>query len=376
LTTTVFTPADSRGVTSLIDFSIASLPMMRLEDGVFCFERRLGQTSPLGRSPRYTLMVELGLMRAQAAGYAVPFDLEELDALGWLELKAGALTPGDIGLMLWIDARRDGGSGAMLADRLDAALAANGGLGARLGMELGWIVTGLSHHVAGGGSRTGIRLLSEALDQLLVDNRAPSGLFRHFGDAGWRRRFPNFATQIYSVLALAVVARHGLDDRALPAATATADRLLEMQLPDGGWPWLFDAERGTVVERYEIYSVHQDAMAPMALLELWEVCQDTRLTDAVARGLAWIDRGNELGVDMVDRANGLVLRSIRRKAGHDRLWAGAKTSASLAGLSTQGGTARLTETNPTDRPYHFGWVLEAWCGRERVLDHQAAAEAS
>jgi hypothetical protein len=117
-------------------------------------------------------------------------------------------------------------------------------------------------------------------------------------------------------------------------------------------------------------------MAPMALLELWEVCQDTRLTDAVARGLAWIDRGNELGVDMVDRANGLVLRSIRRKAGHDRLWAGAKTSASLAGLSTQGGTARLTETNPTDRPYHFGWVLEAWCGRERVLDHQAAAEAS
>jgi hypothetical protein len=20
-------------------------------------------------------------------------------------------------------------------------------------------------------------------------------------------------------------------------------------------------------------------------------------------------------------------------------------------------------TNPTDRPYLFGWVLEAWCGR-------------
>ena len=140
-----------------------------------------------------------------------------------------------------------------------------------------------------------------------------AALFRHFGDAGWRRRFPNFATQIYSVLALAVVARHGLDDRALPAAIATADRLLEMQLPDGGWPWLFDAERGTVVERYEIYSVHQDAMAPMALLELWEVCRDPRFTDAVARGLAWIHGGNELGMNMVDRANGLVLRSIRRK---------------------------------------------------------------
>ena len=295
-------------------------------------------------------MVELGLLRAQAAGYAVPFDLEELDAVAWRELEAGELTPGDIGLMLWIDARRDGGRGAELADRLDGALARNGGLGARLGMELGWIVTGLAHHVAAGGSQTGVRLLSEALDQLLVDNRAPTALFRHFGDAGWRRRFPNFATQIYSVLALAVVARHGLDDRALPAAIATADRLLEMQLPDGGWPWLFDAERGTVVERYEIYSVHQDAMAPMALLELWEVCREPRFTDAVARSLAWIHGDNELGVDMVDRANGLVLRSIRRKPGHDRLWAGAKTAASLAGLSTRGATGASDRDQPNRPP--------------------------
>ena len=175
------------------------------------------------------------------AGYVVPFDAEELNAVAWRELEAGGLTPGDIGLMLWIDARRADGCGAELADRLAAALAGNGGLGARLGMELAWIVTGLAHHAGAGGSRTGNRLLSEALDQLLVDNRAPSGLLRHFGNPGWRRRFPNFATQIYSVLALAVVARHGLDDRALPAAIATAYRLLEMQLPDGGWPWLFDA---------------------------------------------------------------------------------------------------------------------------------------
>jgi hypothetical protein len=376
MTATALTAGEPRDLTSLIDFALDSLPAMRLEDGVFCFERRVGKHAPVGRSPRYTLMVELGLLRAQAAGYAVPFDLEELDAVASRELEAGELTPGDIGLMLWIDARRADGCGAELADRLDGALAANGGLGARLGMELGWIVTGLAHHVAAGGSPTGDRLLYEALDQLLVDNRAPSALFRHFGDAGWRRRFPNFATQIYSVLALAVVARNGLDDRALPAAIATADRLLEMQLPDGGWPWLFDAERGTVAERYEIYSVHQDAMAPMALLELWEVCREPRFTDAVARGLVWIYGGNELGMDMVDRANGLVLRSIRRKRGHDRIWAGAKTAASLAGLSTQGATARMTETNPTDRPYHFGWVLEAWCGREGVLSHEPAIEAS
>jgi hypothetical protein len=365
---------DSHGVTSLINFALQSLPAMRLDDGAFCFERRVGEPAPRGRSARYTLMVELGLMQAQAAGYLVPFDLDEVNAVAWRELGAGKLTPGDIGLMLWAEARREGPYGDELANRLDAALAATGGLGARLGMELGWIVTGLAHHCAGAGSTTGARLLADALDQLLLRNRTPNGLVRHFGDAGWRRRFPNFATQIYSVLALAVVARHGLDDRALPAAIATTERLLETQLPDGGWPWLFDAERGTVVERYEIYSVHQDAMAPMALLELWEICQDPRYIAAVARSLAWIEGRNDLGMKMIDRDYGLVLRSIRRKPGQNRLWAGARTAASFAGLPVRGASARLTETNPTDRPYHFGWVLEAWCGREGVLGHERVVE--
>ncbi len=240
-------------------------------------------------------------------------------------------------------------------------------------MELGWIVSGLAHHAAAGGSDTGERLLSASLDQLLERNRAASGLFRHFGADGRRRRFPNFATQIYSVLALATVGRLGLDDRALGAARTTADLLIGHQLEDGGFPWLYDAERGTVVERYEIYSVHQDAMAPMALIELWEATGDARYLEAVAHGLRWIHGRNELGADMVDRANGLVLRSIRRKRGPDRLWLGAKTAASLAGLPTPGSTARLTELNPTDRPYHFGWVLEAWCGREDVLSARGAA---
>jgi hypothetical protein len=367
------TDAVPLATTDLIDFALRSLPAMRLPDGCFCFERRAGVAAPLGRSPRYTLMAELGSLRARAAGYQLPFDVDELPAVDRRELEAGTLTPGDIGLMLWIDARRGAGHGAELADRLDAALDAAGGLAGRLGMELGWIVSGLAHHAAAGGSETGARLLSASLDQLLERNRATSGLFRHFGASGRRRRFPNFATQIYSVLALSTVARLGLDDRALDAARTTADLLIGHQLDDGGFPWLYDAERGTVVERYEIYSVHQDAMAPMALIELWEASGDERYLQAVAHGLTWIHGRNELSADMIDRANGLVLRSIRRRRSADRLWLGAKTAASLAGLPTPGSTARLTELNPTDRPYHFGWVLEAWCGREDVLHGAGAA---
>ena len=192
---------------------------MRLDDGVFCFERRVGKFAPVGRSPRYTLMVELGLLRAQAAGYAVPFDLDELHAVAWRELEAGELTPGDIGLMLWIDARRDGGGGAELADRLEAALAANGGLGARLGMELGWIVTGLAHHVAAGGSRSGARLLSEALDQLLVNNRAPSCLVPPFR----RRRMAATLPELRDPDLLRLGPRGGRAPRSRPSRASGRD---------------------------------------------------------------------------------------------------------------------------------------------------------
>jgi hypothetical protein len=360
------TAQPSTAITDLIRFSIDSLPAMRRPDGVYCFERRAGDPALHGRSLRYTLMVELGMERARAHGYDPGVDPAELDELVWREIESSEMQPGDLGLLLWTDARRDAGRGAELVEHLDRSLAANGGFPGRVGMELGWIVTGLALQAAAGREARAEQLLRRALDQLLVENRAASGLFHHSG-AGWRRRFPNFATQIYSVLALTLVARHGLDSRAEGAARVAADRLLELQLPDGGWPWIFDAERGSVVERYEIYSVHQDAMAPMALLELASLTADSRYLKAVAHGLSWIQGQNELRTDMVDRHNGIVNRSIRRRRGPDRAFLAAKTAAASAGLPTPGRTARLTELNRTDRPYHFGWVLEAWCGREDVL---------
>jgi hypothetical protein len=360
------TAEDPTAIDDLIGFSIASLPAMRLSDGLYCFQRRAGKAAPHGRSLRYTLMVELGMARARAHGYDPGVDPAELDELVWREIESPEIQPGDVGLLLWTDARRGAGRGAELVERLDRSLEANGGLPGRVGMELGWIVTGLALQAAASRDTGAEPLLRRALDQLLVQNRAPSGLFRHSG-AGWRRRFPNFATQIYSVLALTLVARHGLDDRAESAARVAADRLLDLQLPDGGWPWIFDAERGSVVERYEVYAVHQDAMAPMALLELAALTEDSRYLRAVEHGLNWIHGQNELSADMVDRDNGIVNRSIRRRPGPDRAFLAARTAAARAGLPTPARSARLTELNRTDRPYHFGWVLEAWCGREDAL---------
>jgi hypothetical protein len=362
LPTDVATPAPRE----LMDLAIAALPRMQLPNAIYCWERRSGDPAPHGRSLRYTLMTLLGLEKAAAAGHDPGTDLERIHAALWDAIDDPELAPGDYGLHLWLDARTGRGHAGELLPRLERSLAPNGGLPAREGMEIGWIVTGLAEQVAT-GNRDAQAGLTAALDQLLGPNRAPSGLFRHYGDGRRRGRFPNFATQIYAVLALATVARLGLDDRALPAARTAGDKLLELQLADGGWPWLFDAERGRVVERYEIYCVHQHAMAPMGLLELTGATGDDRYTHAVGYGLGWISGRNELGADMVDAADGLVYRGIRRRGRWaDAALATGAASALLSGPATR--RSRRPELDRTDRPYSMGWILEAWAGREDVLE--------
>ncbi len=194
--------------------------------------------------------------------------------------------------------------------------------------------------------------------------RADSALFRHDGASNSRTRFPNFATEIYAVLALATVAGFGLDDEAKAMAQGTADQLLRFQLPDGGWPWLFDARRGSVVENYEVYSVHQDAMAPMAMLELSAVTGDARYRDAAIAGLAWSRGQNELAVDLLDADHHFAHRSIRRKAPWNRIVLAANTAGSLAAGRPVMRSGGQVELNRTCRPYHLGWMLEAWAGRE------------
>ena len=216
MTAPSLTSRDARSATTpLIDFALESLPAMRLSDGAFCFERRVGVPAPIGRSPRYTLMAELGLLAPARPATASRSTSGRCTRSRGASSTAPSSTPGDIGLMLWVDARRGDGRGDELAAAgRRAARPRRPARPARHGARV-------DRHRArvprrGRRGRAARRLLGAGLDQLLGPNRADSHLFRHFGADGWRRRFPNFATQIYSVLALSVVARYGLDDRAQP----------------------------------------------------------------------------------------------------------------------------------------------------------------
>jgi Pectic acid lyase len=352
-------------VRRLVTLSLRGLQAMQRPDGLFCHERS-SQGTNSGRSIRYSLMCYLGLLEATSHGYDHDLDTEALRRQLSSEIDSEELKPGDLGLYLWADATGHSFTDAEeLAARAERAFAAGGGTRAREGQEVAWLVIGLSKHRDARATSAGQQLLSAALDDLL-SRTSWSGLLYHYGERNRRRRFANFATQIYGVLALATAAKDEADRRVLEAARRAADRLLALQLEDGGWPWLYDVRRGGVVERYEIYSVHQHAMAPMALLELAEVSGDRRYVDAAVRGLAWIHGRNELGVDMVDEPKGLIYRSIRRKRPFDRTILYANTALSV--VLGHGAPLRRVqvELQPTCRPYELGWLLAAWCGREHL----------
>jgi hypothetical protein len=343
-----------------VGFALERLPSMQLGDGSFCHEVVRGDPKPRGRSLRYTLIVLLGLSRAEAAGRVAPVDAAALRSLALAELDS--LGPGEHGLLLWAESRRGGGEVERVAAGLEREIAAAGGMAALEGLELAWAVSGLTAAAEAGAGPIADSLRDAALGQL-ARNQTSSGLLLHYG-SGPRGRFPNFATQVYGLLALAHVARTRGDDRALAAARTLGDRLCELQRPNGGWPWLFDARRGAVIEPFEVYSTHQDGMAPMALLELSEASGDQRYREAALRGLDWIWGDNELGAEMLDRDEGMLYRSIVRRPPLDRVAVYANTLGSYAGWAPLARVRGPLRVNATDRPYHLGWILEAWCGRE------------
>jgi hypothetical protein len=351
-------------VRELERLALAKLPAMQLADGVFCHEVDADDgCRATGRSLRYTTIVLIGLLRAEEHGVEHHFHTGGLRTRLLSELGSDELTPGDLGLALWAESRADGSAAEEIIARLEQALGKRPSLGALITPDVAWIVIGLAESEARGASGAGERILAEARAQLVEERRTESGLLMHT-TRGPRRRFPNFASQIYGVLALSLLARNRDDREALEVARAAGDRLLELQLPDGGWPWIFDAQRGTIVEPYEIYSVHQDSMAPMGMHGLSEAAGDERYRAAAVYGLDWIWGQNELGATMLDRGTGMVYRSIRRRERLDRAHLYGRTAVSYLRPPKLKDASRMLEVNRTDRPYHLGWVLEAWIGKE------------
>ena len=190
-----------------------------------------------------------------------------------------------------------------------------------------------------------------------------SGLF--FNNCqGFRRRYATYATGVYSTLACLHYGDAFDDGAAIERGLSCARTLGARQGVNGEWPWFYDAQSGIVVDPYQVYSVHQDGMAP-AYLHLADRLGMAEARDQIEKGFHWIFGANELGRSMLVPSDGLVLRSHRRSESFERHRRAVRGVVNAA-ANREGryiGADRL-EIDRECRSYHLGWILHSFAGRD------------
>jgi hypothetical protein len=355
-------PAAAALLRRLLPLAARGLDLARAGSG-FAFtlrrqDRARGQVRAEGTSVRYAAIAALGLSRLPHGGDRARPGASGSDALtGWLTGQLDGLSSrGDAALICWLAAETGHGGLPRAIARLRELERRGGPLDV---VSAAWVVTAL---VAARGLTDVERDLALARARLL---RACRTVFPHLigGPQPWyRSHVGSFADQVYPVQALARLHGSADDQPALAAAERVAAALRRAQGEAGQWPWHYDARTGDVVEDYPVYSVHQHAMAPMALLDLAEAggaCD----VGAICRGLVWLAGPPETAENLICDDPPVIWRKVAR---HDP----RKAARGLRAASTRfRAGARLPwldlvfrpgAVDHECRPYELGWLLYAW----------------
>jgi hypothetical protein len=318
-----------------------------------------------GQSPRYTMMTLLGLHRYEQAGQHSPIATEPiLDAL--LRDLSWVQNTGDLGLLLWTCAEIVPEMVPAIYRKLGAETALGRFQDGRKGysMEVAWYLTGLAFcQLASHTDLPGLMEQAAAAQAILQANCGPQGIYGHMSrrksTAGFvRGGIGTFADQVYPTIAYARWSQATGDVKAREAACRTAQTICGLQGPQGEWFWRYVSGSGTVISRYPIYSVHQHAMAPMMLQAASEATGED-FSEAIDRGLAWINGDNELERNFIEPELNLVWRSIFLSPSDLTIDAGLR----YLGWRTGAVDSRRLQICYECRPYELGWLLYAFSGR-------------
>ncbi len=372
-----FTPAASfplSRVRDYTDLALRGLPTSFITDTLeFSRTVRESDTSPSGAlsregsSLRYAAIVALGLgtvavetQRAVLHG-STARDLVEAA----VARSAHSRDPGAIALVAWSAAEVGGEPDEELLGRLNRLLGSDHPLST---VDTAWMLSAAVAALTIDPAAAHAADIARVSRERLLTAQGPSGIFPHalppttFGRL--RAHIGSFADQAYPIQALARLAAWRADPEALSAAELCAIHLCAKQGDAGQWWWHYDARDGSVVEKYPVYSVHQHAMAPMALFDLAAAGGQDH-SDAVYRGLDWLRTHPEVQAELVSEEDALIWRkACRREPGKTVRLLAAATSLLHRGWRPPG-IDSIFPVNRIDRecrPYELGWLLYAWRG--------------
>jgi len=319
----------------------------------------------------YTLNVLLGLSRLQA----IPDDIDcpAIFERNVLQLPKLPVAKYAYGMALWSAAELKLEVPPVVAKQIETLLLDTSNWARFRAQDIGMLLTGLIAQARAGGKQWQ-RFITPVYAFLAERYTSQSGLF--FDEPyGLRRRFASFASQTYLTLACFHYAEFSGRLDALETAKTCTRKLIGLQGPQGEWPWFFDAERGCVLDYYEVYSVHQYGMAP-AFLECAERHGVSEAREALIRGFKWVLGDNQLRRSMLVPDLQLTIRSqVREKE--------LRTSALRMVRAVRNAYLR----RPADlidpagisvrlecRSYELGWILWSFGRRSdlRQLTHDPA----
>lgn len=338
--------------------------LARMQDqrtGLFCQKTVVapgGEITTLGANPLYTACCAVGLLAA-ADGQGGPDTVAAGRALDAVVLRRQERDPSVLGTALWACALAGRGDGDDVATRLMAATDPQ----RASSMQLGLALAGLAHWGGGDDVRAAAGAVTDELRRRYVPRAsvfaATAGRQLHHPAHGW---MTSFASQVYPLVGLCALA--AATGKAPAAEIApVCDLLVRSQGEQGQWWWFYSLRAPRVIEGYPVYSVHQDAMAAMALLPASGLGLG-EYRPAVAAGVRWVTGDNELGRTLVDARAGLIYRAIQRVGGDaDGIagWSrGQRGAAYLAGLvNRRRRVPRRLEILRECRSYHLGWLVLA-----------------
>ena len=362
--------------------SMAAKALLALFDGTeMLFSRRLTLRGREFRrepvSPERTVVALLGLHRLAGSGQRQPFDLPSIETAVFQD-KRWVKGIGDLGILVQFAAEYSPDRFASLADSFDFAKALEifpDGREAHTA-ALSCFLAGISHaKLSCPDALPDLTDVAVETYRLLEDNQGVSGIFAHAGLPGlfhqpFSSRFGTIADQMQAIYALARFARAFEIEEPLADALNCANAIRALQGDKGQWWFLYDKRSSRVVNHYPVFSIYQNGIAPMALLELAEATGQN-FDDAIWSGLSWVAGANELGVDLRDRLHGTIWDSIEPNS---RISSFCENALNLMQHS---GRSRIENLRIRfeARPDHFGWLLYALTGVERKAMAAKAVKA-
>jgi hypothetical protein len=319
------------------------------------------------RAQRYSINTLAGL-RKLALSHPGSWDFDETLERYLKNQEKNITDPGDKGLLLYVMAECSHPQAKRQFDVVKRLAREETTFCSQVLQDACWQLYGLIAYSRNFNDAESSAMAKRCLGWLTGHFMNERTLFPYHEVKGPRKRFVSFGGITYFLKALHEYGSTFGDASVQKLFKDAVGEVILRQGPLGEWAWFYDASSGRVVDWYEVYSVHQEAMAMLFLLPAHDMgVSDAR--GAVELSVAWLFGNNELGANIMIDEPFFSYRSIRRAGAMQR----EKRFARALLLATSGKNAEpakpgTLEINKECRSYEMGWTVYAWSGRQDFAD--------